>query len=68
MKHADDALILSCCESVHAFLAAHADAANIKKYSRYFRVGYDAWGVDDKAMRAQRDLWYSQWKLQLNRQ
>jgi len=68
MKHTDDALILSCCESVHTFLAAHADAGNIKKYSRYFREGYDAWGVDDKAMRAQRDLWYSQWKLQLNRQ
>ncbi len=68
MKHPDDILISSCCDSVHVFLAAHADAANVKKYSRYFREGYDAWGVDDKTMRAQRDLWFDEWKQQLSRQ
>ncbi|HPS27790.1 MAG TPA: DNA alkylation repair protein, partial [Bacteroidales bacterium] len=67
MRITDDALISSCCKSVHAFLAAHDDPEIVKKYARYFREGYDAWGVDDKVMRAQRDIWYSQWKQQLSR-
>jgi len=30
---------------IHAFCLANSDEANVKKYSRYFKEGYDAFGV-----------------------
>ncbi len=68
MKIPDDEVILSFYEIAKSFFHEHADPDIVKKYSRYFREGYDAWGIDDKTMREQRDLWYGQWKQQLSRQ
>ncbi|HNW89261.1 MAG TPA: DNA alkylation repair protein [Bacteroidales bacterium] len=68
MKTRDDSIILSFFENTKVFFLDHADPEIVKKYSRYFREGYDAWGIDDKTMREQRDLWYGQWKQQLSRQ
>lgn len=32
---------------IRAYCAAHADAALVQKYARYFKEGYDAWGLLD---------------------
>ena len=33
------------CEDIREFCRANADEAVIKKHSRYFKEGYDAYGV-----------------------
>jgi len=35
---------------IHDFCLQNKDEANIKKYSRYFKGEYDAYGVDSKIM------------------
>jgi 3-methyladenine DNA glycosylase AlkD len=47
---------------VREFCAGHSDPAVVKKYARYFREGYDGYGVNDKVFRAQRDKWMDEWK------
>src|SRR5262252_2976556 len=46
-------------DEVQAFGAANANPELVKKYSRYFREGYDAWGLDykDPQWNAHRDDW-----------
>jgi hypothetical protein len=33
---------------IREYCAAHADPQNAKKYERYFKEGYDAWGLLDR--------------------
>jgi hypothetical protein len=33
------------CEEIRSYCRANADKAVVKKYSRYFKEGYDAYGV-----------------------
>jgi len=33
-------------KEIEAFCAAHADPKNVARYSRYFKEGYDAYGLD----------------------
>lgn len=42
---------------VRAFYIANADPAIVRKYSRYFREGYDAYGIDDAAREQQWRAW-----------
>jgi 3-methyladenine DNA glycosylase AlkD len=53
---------------VQNFFRDHSDPALIKKYTRYFREGYDSWGIDQKTMETQRGLWYDQWKKVMSRE
>lgn len=48
-------------DAVRAFCQAHADPAVVQRYSRYFREGYDAYGLSMPIMEAQRDLWMDAW-------
>ena len=41
-------------DEVIAFCETHADPALVQKYSRYFKEGYDAWGVSGPLMDAHR--------------
>ncbi|MCW5963732.1 MAG: DNA alkylation repair protein [Bryobacterales bacterium] len=41
---------------IREYCAAHADAANAAKYARYFKEGYDAWGL----MGSENALWVEQ--------
>jgi len=47
---------------IRAFCEAHADPERVKKYSRYFVEGYDAFGVDHKLpeWEAGRKEWFAQ--------
>jgi 3-methyladenine DNA glycosylase AlkD len=42
-------------EHLRAFFAAHGDPALVAKYSRYFKEGYDAYGVPQEIQFAERD-------------
>jgi 3-methyladenine DNA glycosylase AlkD len=42
---------------IHAFCEAHADARQVARYARYFREGYDAYGVHQDVWEAQKDAW-----------
>ena len=46
---------------VRAFCEAHANPANVKKYSRYFTEGYDAFGLDQETLHAQAATWLERW-------
>ena len=44
------------------FCKANTDDSVIKKYSRYFKEGYDAYGIDSKIIRSQKTKWLESWK------
>ncbi len=47
-------------EEIRKYCAAHADASVATKYQRYFKEGYDAWGLLDKGnpfFEERRDEW-----------
>lgn len=68
MKNTGNRTILTYVRHVQDFFRDHADPALVKKYSRYFREGYDAWGIDQKTMETQRSIWYERWKMDLSRE
>jgi len=43
---------------IRKFLKANADPANVKKYSRYFKEGYDPYGVDWEKLHLKIDEWF----------
>ncbi len=47
---------------IRRFCKKHADPEIVKKYSRYFTEGYDAYGLDQKTSESQRDKWLELWK------
>lgn len=51
---------------VRAFFKKNANPEIVKKYSRYFKDGYDAWGIDQKTIEAQREIWITAWKKELS--
>ena len=44
-------------KEIRSILQAHANPARVKKYSRFFVEGYDAYGVDLKEIRSERNAW-----------
>jgi len=55
-------MIDSKVKEIRAFCESNSNAEIIKKYSRYFKEGYDGYGIDDKIFTAQIDKWIEQWK------
>ena len=49
--------IKSLVKEIQAVLKAHANPALVKKYSRFFVEGYDAYGVDLKEIKGERNAW-----------
>jgi len=49
-------------KEIRDFCIANSNPANIQKYSRYFKEGYNGYGIDQKIYEAQRDKWISEWK------
>ncbi len=47
---------------MQAYFKKHADPIMIEKYSRFFRDGYDPYGVDPKILSPQLDVWYEEVK------
>jgi len=47
---------------IRKFCEKNANPDIVKKYSRYFTEGYDAYGLDQKNYESQRDKWLELWK------
>jgi 3-methyladenine DNA glycosylase AlkD len=54
--------IQSLLKEIRFELSNRADPALVKKYARYFFEGYDAYGVDLKAMRLVREKWFQDYQ------
>lgn len=49
-------------KEIKSFCERNADKKLVIKYSRYFKEGYDAYGVDSKILEAQYDRWIKAYK------
>lgn len=47
------------------FCIANADDSVIKKYSRYFKEGYDGYGIETKTFESQKNKWLDSWKNEM---
>ncbi len=52
-------------KEIRDFCIKNADAEIVKKYSRYFKNGFDGYGIDTKVFEKQRDLWIKAWKNEM---
>ncbi len=53
-------------KQIQEFCTKNADAAIVKKYSRYFKDGYKGYGIDHKIFEAQKNKWLEEWKNDMN--
>jgi 3-methyladenine DNA glycosylase AlkD len=58
-------MIDSLLGEIRSGLKAKADPARVKKYARFFVEGYDAYGVDLKGMREERERWFREYQAEL---
>ena len=49
-------------KEIRDFCESNSNPEIIKKYSRYFREGFDGYGIEKKLFEKQRDKWIEEWK------
>ena len=49
-------------KEIREFCLKNSKQANIDKYARYFKEGFDGYGIDQKVYETQRDNWIARWK------
>tara|TARA_R110001583_G_scaffold5921_8_gene31234 strand:- start:39 stop:767 length:729 start_codon:yes stop_codon:yes gene_type:complete len=59
-------MINSKLKKIREFCELNSDPELIKKYSRYFKEGYNGYGIDQKIFETQRDQWIKDWKSEMN--
>jgi 3-methyladenine DNA glycosylase AlkD len=52
-------------KEIRSFCLKNSKQANIDKYSRYFKEGFDGYGIDQKIYEAQRDFWIADWEKEM---
>lgn len=52
-------------KEIRDFCITNSKQSNIDKYSRYFKEGFDGYGIDQKVYEAQRDLWVADWQKEM---
>ncbi len=55
-------MIDSKIKEIREFCTTNSDPGIIKKYQRYFKDGYDGYGLEDNLFKDQIDLWIKLWK------
>ena len=50
---------------IQEFCKSNSNPLNIKKYSRYFKDGFDGYGIEQKMYEKQRDFWIEEWKADM---
>ena len=55
-------MIDSKVKEIRDFCKTNSNPDIIKKYQRYFKEGYDGYGIDDKIFKEQIGKWIEQWK------
>lgn len=53
-------------QEIRNFCETHSDPVIIAKYQKYFKEGYDGYGIDDKLFIAQIENWVEQWKEEMS--
>lgn len=56
---------MSLAAEIRAFCSTHGDPKVVVKYSKYFREGYDAFGLSREVFEKQRDVWLQKYKDEL---
>ncbi|WP_430813588.1 DNA alkylation repair protein [Carboxylicivirga sp. RSCT41] len=51
---------------IRTFCEANASPEIVKKYERYFKEGFDGYGIEQKVFEKQRDEWITQWKDEMS--
>jgi len=62
----NEELFRTAVAEVRAFCQANADPAVVKKYSKYFKEGYDGYGVDKEVWKANASWLYEKYRDQLD--
>jgi len=57
--------LVSKHEEIINFCLVNSDDSIVKKYSRYFKEGYDGYGIDTKTFKSQKDKWLESWKNEM---
>ncbi len=57
--------IVEVIKEVRSFYNAYGNPELVKKYSRFFVEGYDAYGVDQKVIENQRLIWFEKFQAKL---
>ena len=52
-------------KEIRNFCIKNSNKTNVDKYSRYFKEGFDGYGIDQKVYEAQRDQWIAEWKSEM---
>ena len=52
-------------KEIRDFCIKNSKQSNIDKYSRYFKEGFDGYGIDQKVYEEQRDFWIAEWKKEM---
>jgi 3-methyladenine DNA glycosylase AlkD len=55
--------IVQNVKEIKTFFEANANSAIVAKYSRYFKEGYDGYGIDQSIFEHQRDNWFKEWGI-----
>jgi 3-methyladenine DNA glycosylase AlkD len=53
-------------QEIREFLTQNSDPAIAVKYARYFKEGYDPYGVDPKKLEKKREEWFELWQKDLS--
>jgi 3-methyladenine DNA glycosylase AlkD len=49
-------------KEIQEFCIKNSDPAIVAKYSKYFKDGYNGYGIEDNIFKAQKDKWLEAWK------
>ena len=58
-------MINSKLNEIRTFCKSNSNPDIIKKYSRYFKGGFDGYGIEQKIFENQRDKWIEKWKNEM---
>jgi len=58
-------MINSKLNEIKSFCKSNSNPDIIKKYSRYFKGGFDGYGIEQKIFENQRDKWIEKWKNEM---
>ncbi len=53
-------------KEIRNFFIENSDPEIVKKYSRYFKGGFDGYGIEKKVFEEQQDLWIKNWKKEMS--
>ncbi|MBS2211995.1 DNA alkylation repair protein [Carboxylicivirga mesophila] len=58
-------MIASKIQEISTFCKANASDEVVKKYTRYFKEGFDGYGIEQKVFEQQRDAWIEHWQAEM---